>query len=180
MCTTPHNTNNVDLSRDVLFQLAKPEHCARVVERMDRGCRPPLDRAIRLLAAAGDAAVMRDQRVRLEALQCWLMTQRSVAAWVAGVYGFMAAESRKDKARHRASVRDLVTREIENTKALMRLLDSDVEFMCVAEGGETPLMYGTNLKALLPKRIRLMERHRDDEPFIDHDYMEKRAGLPVF
>jgi len=40
----------------------------------------------------------------------------------------------------------------------------------------TPLMHGRNLEELLRKRIVLMTRHMDDEPFIDRDYMMKMAG----
>ena len=36
MCTTPHNPNNIDLSRDVLFQLTNPEKCAIDIKRIDR------------------------------------------------------------------------------------------------------------------------------------------------
>lgn len=48
---TPHNPNNIDLSRDVRFQLAKIEDCRKV----------------------------EDTLARLEALICWIENQRSVA-----------------------------------------------------------------------------------------------------
>ncbi|MGD8869446.1 MAG: hypothetical protein PVI01_17640, partial [Gemmatimonadales bacterium] len=35
MCTTPHNPNNVDLSRDVLFQLTTVPECRKTLERID-------------------------------------------------------------------------------------------------------------------------------------------------
>ena len=31
MCTTPHNPNNVDLSKDVLFEISSFEHCSKAV-----------------------------------------------------------------------------------------------------------------------------------------------------
>ena len=56
MCTTPHNPNNVDLSRDVLFRLTTPEKSALDVERMDAGVWKPLDQAIALLESAAPKA----------------------------------------------------------------------------------------------------------------------------
>ena len=58
----------------------------------------------------------------------------------------------------------------------MALVDSGVEFMATTDLGESPLMHGRNLKDLLARRIALMERHADDDPFIDHDYMMRMAG----
>ena len=72
---------------------------------------------------------------------------------------------------------DMMQKEIENTNRLMALLDSGIEFMSMTDQGETPLVYGDNLKDLLPKRIALMEAHLDDEPYIDPGYIERQAGL---
>ena len=109
MCTTPHNPNNVDLSRDVLFHADRRRRRAALdVERIDAGVWPPLDQAIALLesrraprprTALGPANVIADQLVRLRALRCWLMTQRNVAAWVAGVYGWMERRRRAPRRR---------------------------------------------------------------------------------
>ena len=58
MCTTPHNPNNVDLSRDVLFTLLTPEKSAQDLERIDAHVWLPLNHAIDLLASCeADAAV---------------------------------------------------------------------------------------------------------------------------
>jgi hypothetical protein len=70
----------------------------------------------------------------------------------------------------------MMNKEIQNGRELIRLLDSGVEFMATTDKGETPLMHGTNLRALLQTRIALMERHLNDEPYIDHHYTEKMAG----
>lgn len=186
-CTTPHNPNNVDLSRDALVQLTTPEKSASAVERIDAGVWKPLGEAIALLESASERArvslgasnVLADHLVRLKALRCWFMTQRNVAAWVAGVYGWMGAKTMSARRRHRAALDDMVRREIANSEALMALLDSGVEFMATTELGETPLVHGRNLKELLQRRIALMERHRGDDPFIDHDYMVRMAGRVV-
>jgi len=187
MCTTPHNPNNVDLSRDVLFQLTTAVECRSVVERIDAHVWEPLDRAIECLASAssraadalGPANVIRDQLVRLSALRCWLRTQRSVAAWVAGVCGYMEASTDADRADCRALVDYMIAGEIENSRDLLTLLDSGVEFMATTDQGETALIHGRNLKDLLARRVELMSAHRADEPFIDPEYMERKAGRPA-
>lgn len=184
MCTTPHNPNNVDLSRDVLFHLTSAGKSRLDVERMDAGVWGPLDRAIALLVAAKPRAlelleagnVIADQAVRLRALRCWLMTHRNVAAWIASVHGWIEATEVDEKARWRVVLDDMIVKEIANTRELMALIDSGIEFMATAGEGESPLMHGRNLKTLLAMRIALMQRHAGDEPFIDPHYMERMAG----
>jgi len=184
MCTTPHNPNNVDLSRDVLFTLTTPWQAARDVERMDANVWGPLNHAIGALgeararadAALGPGNVIADQFARLCALRCWLRTLRHVAAWIAGVHGYLAAPAGGVRARHREAVRDLIRAEIANSWDLLDLLAGPVAFMAIASNGESPLMHGENLASLVERRIGLMERHADDEPFIDAGYMERMAG----
>jgi hypothetical protein len=50
--------------------------------------------------------------------------------------------------------------------------------MTVAAEGETPFVYGENFPELMRRRIGLMERHRDDEPRIDPDFMFRVPGDP--
>jgi hypothetical protein len=40
-------------------------------------------------------------------------------------------------------------------------------------------MYGINLPELMVKRIALMKAHFNDDPFIDHKFMERMAGMPM-
>ncbi|MDP8207070.1 MAG: hypothetical protein P9L92_10435 [Candidatus Electryonea clarkiae] len=188
MCTTPHNPNNVDLSRDVLFQLTTPEKSRLDVERIDNNVWKPLDQAIKILDTIKEKAVqepgsndsiIHDQWVRLKALHCWFMTQRNVAAWIAGVYRYMESENETEKTKNQDSIKDLINKEILNSEELIKLLESNVEFMTMTDIGETPLMYGDNLGELLIKRIELMKKHIDDEPFIDHNYIERKAGMMI-
>jgi hypothetical protein len=187
MCTTPHNPNNVDLSRDVLFQLTTVPESRVALERTDANLWEPLDAALALLDGARDEAavtlgagnVIEDQFVRLSALRCWFMTQRNVAAWVAGVCGYMEAATDSERRECRALVDEMMASELENSGRLLTLLDSDVEFMATTDRGETPLMYGRNLKELLAKRMKLMSAHRGDEPYIDPEYIERKAGRPA-
>jgi hypothetical protein len=187
ICTTPHNPNNVDLSRDVLFQLTTPEKCKVNIERINKNVWVPLDKAIAVLSKIEEAAaqklgaknVIYDQLIRLKALRCWFVTQRSVAEWIASVYSYMNAKNSSEKKKAKQLLKAMIEKEIANTEALSELLDSDVEFMATTNKGETPLIYGDNLKELLPKRIALMRKHADDEPFIDPNYIEKKAGQPI-
>jgi hypothetical protein len=184
MCTTPHNPNNVDLSRDVLFTLLTPDKSAADLDRIDAHVWRPLNHAIDLLATheaeasatLGPLNVIHDQLVRLRALRCWIMTHRNVSAWVAGVYGWMGAEQPADKARWRTVLDRMITKEIANSRDLMDVCDAGIEFMATTDLGESPLMHGRNLKDLLARRIMLMEQHANDDPFIDPGYMERVAG----
>lgn len=188
MCTTPHNPNNVDLSRDVLFELMTPENCRRSIERIDSNLWGPLDRAVELLAVNRESAtehlgignIIDDQWVRLSALRCWFMTQRNVGAWVAGVHGYLNAERNGDEAGMdscRALLREMMEKEIENSERLLSLLESGVEFIATTDQEETQLIHGDNLGELLQKRILLMQEHKEDKPYIDQDYIERMAGI---
>jgi hypothetical protein len=187
MCTTPHNPNNVDLSRDVLFQLTTAEKSRLVVERMDASVWGPIDRAIARLAACepiarqrlGPQNVLADQLVRLSALRCWLMTHRNLAAWVAAVHGWLETADAEARRHWRGVLDEAIEKEIANTEDLIALLDSGVEFIATSADGESPLMHGRNLRALLERRIALMERHAKDDPFVDPRYMERQAGMPL-
>jgi hypothetical protein len=167
----------------VLFRLVEPAQAAKDVERMDANVWPPLDAAIAILeplaAAAAEVArpgIITDQLVRLTALRCWLETQRNLAAWVAGVYGWMEATDSAGKASHRARLAHAIDREMANSRRLQALCDGPVEFMATTDLGESPLIHGRNLKELLAIRLALMERHKGDDPHIDHDYMMRMAG----
>jgi len=154
------------------------------MERIDANAWDPLDKAINVIEQAlnkatpdpGKRNVLYDQWIRIKALKCWMTTQRNIAAWITGVYGYMNAKSEKSKLTERKRVTDLIQREVENSKILHGLFDSGVEFMAMTDQGETPLIYGKNLRELLKVRISLMEKHMNDEPFIDHGYMERKAG----
>ena len=45
------------------------------------------------------------------------------------------------------------------------------EFIPVSREEETLHIYGENFDALLEEKIRLMQRHADDEPYIDPNFM---------
>jgi hypothetical protein len=187
MCTTPHNPNNVDLSRDVLFQLTTVEECRPALERIEAHVFPPVDRAIaaletveaRATSALGPGNAIVDQLARYRALRCWFVTQRNVAAWIVGVCGYMAAPSDVARAECRRVVDEMIGLELENSERLLELLDGDIEFMATTDGDETALIHGRNLQDLLTRRMALMTEHRHDEPWIDPEYVERHAGQQV-
>ncbi|MFC2121242.1 hypothetical protein ACFLTI_06580, partial [Bacteroidota bacterium] len=184
MCTTPHNPNNVDLSRDVLFQLTTADICKKDVERIDKFVLPNIEAATNILDAIaletitslGIKNIIIDQFVRIRALSCWFKTQRNVAAWINGVYAYMNSDNTIEKNRHIKYIKDMMRMEIENTKDLSDLFVSGVEFMSITDQGETQLIHGDNFKDLLKNRIKLMEIHMNDEPWIDMNYIERKAG----
>ncbi len=181
MCTVPHNPNNVDLSKDVLFTLTTPERCREDARRIDQNVLPKLKESVRLLEAVGEASpILNDQFIRLRALHCWMLTMRNIAVWVDSVYGFMNATDPAEKLQYKAAVQAMIREEIANSEEVMRLFESDIEFIALTDQGETPLMYGINLPDLQKKRIELMKAHIHDDPYIDQNYMERMAGMPVY
>lgn len=178
MTVTFNNPNLVDLGVDILWTLMTREQAEAVVAQADRETWKPLDEAIGTLAgaagkASGEAqAVFVDQLDRLRALRCYFRTLRNTAAWVAGVHGYIEAKDASEKKRRLAQVRDMVDDEIRNARALAGLFaSSTTPFMPVAPEGETFNMYGPNLAELIGRKIALMEKHRDDEPRVDPDFM---------
>jgi len=182
MCTTPHNPNNVDLAKDVLFEIATQEKGELTVKRMDENVWSNIDKAINILEKAHmdnpGIDVFYDQRERIKALKCWFKTYRNVAAWIAGVHGYLNAKDNNAKKKYRDMVTEMMNSEIDNTKKLIELWETTkIEFMAISDVGETPLIYGEELSKQLRKKIELMKKHMNDEPYIDPDYMMKRAEL---
>jgi hypothetical protein len=148
------------------------------MDRIDENVWEPLNEAIGMLEGHCDG-ILYDQKIRLQALKCWMKTQRNVAAWVADVYGYLDNEDSNMKVKHQDNLRKTIRQEMDNTEELLNLLDSGVEFMALTDMGETPLVYGDNLNELLIKRLALMTKHINDEPFIDHSYIERKAGQAI-
>ncbi len=181
MCTVPHNPNNVDLSKDVLFTLTTPDRSRDDALRIDKNVLPRLAEAIGMLKGKADQApIFKDQYVRLQALYCWMTTMRNIAVWVDSVYGFMNAAVPAEKQRFKLAMKEMMKLEIANSEEIIRLFNSGIEFIALTDQGETPLMYGINLPELIGKRIEMMKSHLEDDPFIDHNYMERMAGMPLY
>jgi len=178
MTVTFNNPNLVDLGTDILWTLMTKDQADAAVAQADRTTWKPLDEAIAVLGetvrtAAGEArTVFADQLDRLRALRCYFRTLRNTAAWVAGVHGTIEAKDPAGKDGRRAAVRAMVDDEIANAKELAALFEtSETRFMPIDPTGETFNMYGANLPELIREKIALMEKHRNDEPRIDPDFM---------
>jgi hypothetical protein len=182
MCTTPHNPNNVDLAKDVLFTLISGDKAARDVLRIDENVWKYIDEAIEILGEADyeDAPdIIHDQLIRIKALRCWIMTSRNVAGWVSSVHGYLSTESEVKRGTFRSSLRGMMESEIENCLSLLEILEEGVEFMAMTGDGETPLVHGMNIKENIREKIRLMQEHMDDEPYIDPGYIERKSGSAI-
>jgi hypothetical protein len=182
MCTTPHNPNNVDLSRDVLFRLITEEKAEKDLLRIEENVWKFIDEAIELLEAEDceeAPEIIHDQLIRIKALRCWIMTSRNVAAWVSAVHGYIGTEDTGKREECIASMKSLMELEIENSVSLLSVLDDDVEFMSLTDKGETPLIHGINIREKIKNRIRLMQEHIDDKPAIDPDFIWRMSGNPI-
>jgi hypothetical protein len=165
----------------VLFTLTTPERSREDASRIDKNVLPKLDEAIRLLEAySTKAPIFMDQYVRVKALRSWMTTMRNIAVWVDSVYGFMNATDNSDKQRYKSALQEMMKLEIANTEEVIKLFKSGLEFIAMTDQGETPLIYGTNLPELMTRRIEMMKAHFGDDPYIDHNYIERMAGMPLY
>ena len=171
-----NNTNLVDLGRDVLFELFTDDFARDYASTVTAEVWPPLDAAIALASeraidaslAEETRAVFVDQRDRLRGLRCWIGTLRSVAAWVAGVHGYLASDDHEVRRRERACLDEMVATEIACARDLLGLWEEGAtQFMVVSEVGETAYIYGENFGELVREKIRLMWEYGHVEPHID-------------
>ena len=117
--------------------------------------------------------------MRARALCCLIETLRNTAAWVDSVHSFLDTLDKGERASSLRLMEELMDREIQNSRDLLELWkETDVEWMIVAEDGETPFLYGDNMPDLLERRISLMERHMGDIPAVDPDYMFRVRNNP--
>jgi len=177
---TAHNPSRVDFAQDVLFKLCDQPTAAKAVERMNENLFPPLsealslaDRLVQELAPEVSArAVFVDQRDRLRALKIWFRTQKNIAAWIAGVHGYLETSDPAEKVRWKQVTHDMVLDELENARDLLDLWEtSRTKFMAVSAVGETTFIYGENLGDLIRRKIALMTGRENDEPYIDPNFM---------
>jgi hypothetical protein len=116
--------------------------------------------------------VFTDLVARLRAGRCFFATMRNTVAWTEAVHGYLRAGSPEEKAAYRDKTAAMVRHELDNTRALIDLCRSKgAEVIPVWSGGETLHIYGENIAELLERKIALMERHMNDEPRVDPNYM---------
>ena len=179
MTVTFNNPNLVDLGTDILWTLMTTEQADAAVAQADRATWKPLDEAIAVLGEAvrgvggGSRAVFVDQLDRLRAAAL-LFPDAAQHGRLGGRRSRLLSKPRTRPRRTGAGPRSraMVDDEITNAKDLAALFESSkTRFMPVDPTGETFNMYGANLPELIRKKIALMEKHRNDEPRIDPDFM---------
>ncbi len=185
LIATFNNPTRIDLNNDMLWNFLTVKEAGQKKNTIDRSVLPPLRNAVRktskllpLLESKSKARdVFYDLHLRMRAVLCYCGTMRNVVAWIESVHGYLKSKSAAEKRKYRCAARDMVLNELGNARALLALWEeSAIEFMPVSTTGETPHIYGENFGALLKKKIDLMEKHIDDEPSIDPNYMWRIPG----
>jgi hypothetical protein len=180
LLATFNNPARVDLNNDMLWNFLSVEEATEKMHVIDTRVFPPLDRGIaasrdmlrRLPSGAEGRPVFTDILDRIRGWRSFAATLRNMLAWTASVHGYLLSVTPQEKERCRSLCREMVASETENARSLLALWrESEVEFMPVAVTGETLHTYGTNFGGLLENKIRLMELHADDEPYIDPGFM---------
>ncbi len=176
--STPNNPSMNDLGRDVLFELISEDSGRLMADQFDQNVIAPLELLINKIQNLANhsnetaALVYRDLYERMRALKCWAWTQRNTCAWVAGVYGYLRSTDNTEKDSMRTYLKNMVSSEIANTKDLLELWETaEAEFMPVSGVGETSYIYGENFGELLKKKIDLMKKYGDREPYIDKEIL---------
>jgi hypothetical protein len=163
----------------------EPSRAALAVKHMDEDVFPTMKKALELLSAMQKRATtdsarvcVQDQYDRMRALNCWYRTQRSVAAWVAGVHGYLETKDERVRKECRAQLKHMVLDEIENTKDLLNLWEtSKTNWIMISDVGETTFMYYKNIGELMKKKIALMTGRENDEPYVDPDFQWRVPGF---
>jgi hypothetical protein len=180
LLATFNNPARVDLNNDMMWNFLSAGGAGEKKSGIDAAVFPPLARAIEQCAGLLDRlsgenrvrAVFLDLHDRLLAARSYFSTMRNMLAWIEGVHGYLEAGTPEEKNRCRALSHDMANRELENAKSLLSLWQhSTTDFMPVSLMGETIHSYSENFGELLEKKIRLMEQHLDDEPYVDPAYM---------
>jgi hypothetical protein len=179
-CFQFNNPSLFDLGKDVLFDLISREHGTNSTRYFDRNVFPRLDKLIARLAQliAATVATPQAQAVfidlydRARAYRYWCGSLRSVCAWCADVYGYLAATKATERTRHEKSLQTTIDLELANTAALHELLTTTkTEVTAVSAVSNNTFFYGEDLPELLLTKIRLMKKYRNRKPHIPADTM---------
>ena len=179
-CFQFNNPSLFDLGKDVLFDLISREHGTNSTRYFDRNVFPRLDKLIARLAQLITAtavtpaaqAVFVDLHDRARAYRYWCGSLRSVCAWCADVYGYLAATKATERTRHEQSLQATIDLELANTAALHALLTTaKTEVTAVSAVGNNTFFYGEDLPELLLTKIRLMKKYRNRKPHSPADTM---------
>ena len=180
LLATFNNPARVDLNNDMMWNFTTVEEATLKKSTFDENVIPPVTTAIEKCRDRLDAAsagsqehrVFKDLHDRLRVYRCFCTTMRNTMAWTEGVHGYIEARTDGERKLYRGLTRSMVEIEIENAKSLLDTWNEmDTEVIPISPAGESLHIYGENFGELLEKKIALMERHKNDEPHIDPDYM---------
>jgi hypothetical protein len=180
LLATFNNPARVDLNNDMLWNFLTVEEAGKKKEAVDRNVLPPLDQALTIIDAllkkntmTGTAKVVfHDLQDRLRAARCFYGTMRNMVAWTESVHGFMTASTEAERSHFRLLCRAMVQSELDNARALLKLWsESTIDWMPVSRSQESLHIYDERFGDHLRRKIALMERHMDDEPYIDPNFM---------
>jgi hypothetical protein len=180
LISTFNNPARVDLNNDMMWNFLTVKQAKEKKETVDRKVITSLAKASRLTTETlGNLPpskvpwkVFDDLRVRIAALLCFYTTLRNVTAWIESVHGYLQAKTNQQRKKYRELARQMVESELQNTRALLALWEGAlVDFVPISSACETLHIYGENFGELLKKKMRLMEKHINDEPYIDPNYM---------
>jgi hypothetical protein len=180
LLATFNNPTRVDLNNDMMWNFLTVEEAGEKKRMIDHSVMPPLAQALARLnellqrvdhdSPAGKA--FQDLHDRLCAARCYYRTMRNSVAWTESVHGYMKAVSPPEKQKFRELCREMVANELDNAKDLLNLwTESHIDWMPITTGEESLHIYGKNFGEHVQRKIELMERHADDEPYIDPNYM---------
>ena len=176
MVTMPNNPNMNDLGKDVLFELVTESSGAYMTTAFDKEVEPRFDEALRYILSISEdidkptQRIFHDLEIRLRAAKIWATTLRNLCSWVTNVYGFLRTVDAREKTVFKKELQRTIDKDISNTLSLLQLWkESQVDFMLIAEPGETSYIYGENLGECLQRKLHLTEAYRHHDPYIDRD-----------
>jgi hypothetical protein len=180
LLATFNNPTRIDLNNDMMWNFLTVKEAGEKKSLLDQSVIPPLNHAIErttTLLRTMDRSitalkVFHDLDARLRAARCYYSTMRNSVAWTESVHGFMEASSESGKQQYRGMCREMVLNESKNARNLLELWnEGGVDWMPVSQAEESLHIYADNFGDHLGRKIALMERHINDEPFIDPKYM---------
>lgn len=180
LLATFNNPARVDLNNDMMWNFLTVEEAAQKKKVFDHDVIPVLTKAIEKcvvqldasLASSPENHVFKDLHERLKTYRCFCQTMRNTIAWTEAVHGYLQSHSPETREHYLSLTRSMVQSEIDNTKSLLEVWNEGAtETIPISRIGETLHIYGENFGELLQRKIGLMEAHKNDEPYIDPDYM---------
>lgn len=184
LLATFNNPARVDLNNDMMWNFLTVKEAEEKKRLIDRDVLQRLDEAIKKASSllgglsGPEKIVFQDLRERLIAARCFYTTMRNFVAWIEAVHGYIETQTETQKQKYRAKTKDMILGELQNARNLLHLWEhSSIDWMPVsapeplAQKKESLHCYGENFGELLKNKIRLMEQHADDEPYIDPNYM---------